>query len=137
VLALFVSTPMLSSLLLGLQTDLFMAVLVTLGSYIALQKNSGWVSMLSSLLVAALCAATKLPAALLGVALLLMLACRDWRRVSLEPINGVQAVKLLGVVAVATFVALHAYVNAFVVTGNPVFPLYNGIFKSVYFPEYN
>src|SRR5690606_16694995 len=94
-------------------------------------------NILALLLVAALCAATKLPAALLGVALLLMSACRNWRTVKPEPISGVQVFKLLCIVAAATFVALHAYINAFLVTGNPVFPLYNGVFKSVYFPEYN
>jgi hypothetical protein len=45
--------------------------------------------------------------------------------------------RLVGLIAVAVVVAASSYVYATVVTGNPVFPLFNGIFKSPYFPAIN
>ena len=45
--------------------------------------------------------------------------------------------RLACMIAVAAVVAASSYVYATVITGNPVFPLFNGIFKSPYFPAIN
>lgn len=48
-----------------------------------------------------------------------------------------QLTRALVIVAVAAVIAGSSYFYATVVTGNPLFPLYNGIFKSAYMPPVN
>jgi 4-amino-4-deoxy-L-arabinose transferase-like glycosyltransferase len=48
-----------------------------------------------------------------------------------------QASRILMVVGAAALVAGSSYFYATVVTGNPLFPMYNGIFKSPYMPPVN
>ena len=47
------------------------------------------------------------------------------------------AMQLLVSIAIALVVGGSSYLYAFVVTGNPLFPLYNAIFKSAYLPAVN
>ena len=132
-LALFASTPLLANLLLTLQTELFMALLASSGLRLLLACRS-WYSAESLALAAtaALACASKLPGAVLGLLLLLPalwllwpLHLNDAARHGRRSI-GVAAAFLLACAAVA----LHSYGVAWGVTGNPLFPLYNGIFQS-------
>ncbi len=135
---LFVSTPMLSILLISLQTELMLAVLATCGSVLLLEKRValGSAAGAAMLMVAALCAATKLPGAVLGLILLAAFAAVAWRQGRLR-VPAAQLPVLLCVTLLATVVALHSYAYAWHVTGNPLFPLYNAYFKSPLFGPYN
>ena len=135
---LFVSTPMLSILLISLQTELMLAVLATCGSVLLLEKRValGSAAGAAMLMVAALCAATKLPGAVLGLILLTAFAAVAWRQGRLR-VPAAQLPVLLCVTLLATVVALHSYAYAWHVTGNPLFPLYNAYFKSPLFGPYN
>ena len=135
---LFVSTPMLSILLISLQTELMLAVLATCGSVLLFDKRValGSAGGAAMLMVAALCAATKLPGAVLGAILLAAFAALAWRQGRLR-VPAAQLPLLLCVTLLATVVALHSYAHAWHVTGNPLFPLYNAYFKSPLFGPYN
>ena len=141
VIILFVSTPLLASLLTGLQTELMLAVLATAGTWLVLKRDGGLISArgVAVLMVAALCAATKLPGAVLGVVLLAGLVLERYlqRKQGLPALQGVQWVALTAILMSAAFVALHSYGVAWKITGNPLFPLYNGYFKSPFFGPYN
>lgn len=138
-LVMIASTPMLGSLLLSLQTELLLAVLGLAGMTLVIDARSGWrdCRMLGILACAALCAATKLPGAVLGAAVLaaqLLPLGRTSLAVRRRTCFSWRALALLGML---TFVALHAYGLAWRTTGNPVFPLYNAIFRSPLFPLEN
>lgn len=141
VLALFITTPILTVLLSSLQTELMLALLAVAGTLLALERQAVFSTarLAAVLMVAAMCVATKLPGAVLGLALLatyageLYLRRRQRMAVPILP----QMPGLLLILAIAAFVAFHSYVYAYHVTGNPVFPLYNGYFKSPLFGAYN
>lgn len=135
------STPMLASLLGTLQAELFLATLMAGGTRLALQMRRAWASpdALALLAIAALCVATKLPGAFAGLLLICAAIVQAVRTpASVAPAATLRRPSLLvlaiGMLAIA---ALGTYVNAWLVTGNPVFPLYNGIFKSPYFEAVN
>lgn len=134
-LVLLASTPMLGVLLLSLQTELVLAVIAMAAMLLiggATKGNSAhaW----GVLACAALCVAVKLPAAALGVLLILTLLLRTGLRGILPRREGV--IWALMTLLILSFAALHNYAFAWKVTGNPVFPLYNAIFKSPFFgPE--
>lgn len=141
VIILFATTPLLASLLTGLQTELMLAVLATVGTLLILDRREGLISARGAalLMIAALCAATKLPGAVLGVVLLAALLLERYLRrgLKLAQIRSTQWLMLAAVFAIASIVAFHSYAVAWLVTGNPLFPLYNGYFKSPYFGPYN
>jgi len=121
---------------LMLQTDLFMALLVTSGVALVFAPGLRWYSaeMLGLLAIAALCCATKLTGAVLGM-LLLVAACT---RLLLEKTTSHKPQKLqwpglAGYVLALTVLAFSAYFTAWRLTGNPLFPLYNAVFHSPYF----
>lgn len=138
-LVLFATTPMVANLLTLQQVELLLALLAVSGILFALQRRrSGAGSRLASVLaVAALCAATKLPGAVLGVSLLAvyLLCLPAWRggRTSLLATLPGQLVLL----PVFAFAALHSYALAWRLTGNPLFPFYNAYFKSPVAPASN
>ncbi|HTQ99992.1 MAG TPA: hypothetical protein VMH83_08380 [Candidatus Acidoferrum sp.] len=132
---LFASTPMLGNLLQTLQTELFMALLATAGMQLVLTPTLTWRSheLLGLLAIAALCCATKLPGAVLGLLLLAAAVVQLWSRPLAAGAPSLRwswfAVYLLALAVLA----LHCYLNAWRLTGNPLFPLYNAVFKSPFF----
>lgn len=137
---LMVSTPMLGNLLLSLQTELFLAVLALAGLRLVTASHGPWRSthLLGVLACSALCAAVKLPGAALGVTLIAALMTRWWSSSAVALQTGHQASwRAIPVLIPLGFIAFHAYVLSWQLTGNPVFPLYNGIFQSPYFPSEN
>lgn len=138
-LALFVSTPLASYSLLTMQTELFMALLATAGVRLVLELKS-WCSPHSAALlaVAALCCATKLPGAGLGIMLLASAVLRLWAMRHDAERAAPRGIALFALfTAVLATLAFNAYVTAWLKTGNPVFPLYNAIFASPYFDAVN
>ena len=137
VILLFCSTPIIAPLLIYLQTELFLAFLVTSAVRILLEReeNAAVSKLISVLAVAALCAATKLPGMVLGAIVLtayLPALIKD-RNLLLKGKNTYKTLAFLALVALFSFVALQSYAYSWLRTGNPLFPLYNGIFKSPYY----
>lgn len=135
-LVLLASTPMLGNLLLSLQTELALAVIamasaVLIGGAVKGDNVHVW----GVLAGAALSAAIKLPAAALGVLLILTLVLRTGLS-GLLPRRQSVLWALAGLLILG-WVALHNYAMAWRITGNPVFPLYNGIFRSPFFSPEN
>lgn len=135
-LLLLASTPMLGVLLLSLQTELALAVIamaamVLIGGATKGGPTHAW----GVLACAALCVAVKLPAAALGVLCIITLLLRTGLRNILPRRQG--AIWALTTLLILSFAALHNYAFAWKVTGNPVFPLYNAIFKSPFFSPEN
>lgn len=134
-LVLFSSTPIVTNLLLGLQTELLLALLTTLG--ICITANEKFFFMQKALLIfliSCILVSIKLPALLLAASLTICLLISEWRKPSeLNKLSRSDWLKIILVGAVGCAIALHAYVNAYLITGNPTFPLYNGIFKSSFY----
>lgn len=137
-LVLFVSTPLTALLLAGQQTELMLSVVATSATLVALRRSSALdrPALAALLMAAALCCGIKMNGAPLGLTVLAVWACRlHWRQAGAQlrrpqfPWAGLIVVLLL-----ASFVAFQAYAYAWYSTGNPVLPLYNGIFKSPMFP---
>lgn len=138
---LMASTPMLGNLLMSLQTELGLALVAIAGLRLVIDAEGGWRGrhVMGVLACAALSAGIKLPGAVLGVTLLVALAVQWWMQRG-KPASAPTGQPLrwpaLLLLIPMGFVALHSYVVAWVVAGNPVFPLYNGIFQSLYYrPE--
>ena len=137
-MVLMASTPMLGNLLLSLQTELALSVLALAGVNLLVhtsvnQKDDHWLGVFAC---AALCVAIKLPGLVLGATLLSVVLIRWFRQrnslLHVKPDWGV-----LVVLMVLGFLALHSYGFAWLATGNPVFPLFNGIFHSPYMAPIN
>lgn len=137
ILLLTLSTPMLGVLLTSLQTELFLALLCTTGMQLILNCDEGWKgrNVLAVFAIAALCVATKLPGIVLGLLILLtlLIKLRFFKPSNFSPLKNPKLSMVLLLLGIMSFVAFHAYVTAYWITGNPVFPLYNGIFKSPFF----
>jgi len=140
-LVLFTSTPLLGNLMVTLQTELFMALLASIGVRLLLEVPGSWYreQLLALIAVAALGCATKVPGIVLGLSLLLPalwqqwpLQRTDWSRHSMQ-----SRLAFAGIILLCGFVAMHSYLTAWWITGNPLFPLYNGIFKSPYNDPWN
>lgn len=135
VIALFASTPMLANLLQSLQTDLFMALLAVVGALVLLDREREQLYRLGSIfLLGCLLCATKLPALVLAGAFFIVFLLTLHRADYSHQWKGLSVLGMFILVVVGAFVAFHSYVSAYVVTQNPVFPLYNAIFQS---PFYN
>jgi len=139
-MVLMASTPMLGNLLLSLQTELLLSLMGLAGLRLVIDAQGGWrgQNVIGVLACAAICAAIKLPGAVLGTILLLSLALRWWSLHSVvsqqyEPLRWPALTLLIPL----TFVAFHSYALAWWITGNPVFPLYNAIFLSELYPPVN
>lgn len=125
-----------SSLTFGLTQNVFAEVtlgLFALGAFAVLASTDdhpGWPWALVAGLLLGGCLLTKASAALVVIPLALALAGLSWRRSG--PAQGSLLLVIAGAGALA--IGLSAYLYAYLKTGNPVFPLYNGIFQSSYAP---
>jgi len=74
----------------------------------------------------------------LGASIIAALALRLWRQRGVSPAETAYLTwPALPVLAACAFVALHSYAVAWSLTGNPLFPLYNAVFKSPFAPATN
>lgn len=139
-IVLMASTPMLGNLLLTLHTELMLSVIVLAGFVLLLELEHDWCinKIIGILACAALCASIKLPGIILSSMLIIAMLLQYLLN---RKTNNFQKITrlwpLILIIVILIFVALHAYVTAFYITGNPVFPLYNGIFLSPFFPPEN
>jgi hypothetical protein len=134
-LAFLASTPMLFNLLLGLQTELMIATLATTGIYIGINTNTSFVERCTGIfLVSCLLVAIKLPMAVFAAALGLCLLISDWNNFpQLIRLPATTRLVIVAILIAGLGMALNSYVTSYLLTGNPVFPLYNAIFKSPFF----
>ena len=128
--ALFASLPLVPALLASMQTEAAAtATTALLGSLVmqplAKQGRSLWAG---ALLFALLVALKPLHA----LAALPLLAWAGWRHRATLDVG-----RVLAAVALVLALGASSYVYAWVVAGNPVLPLFNGIFQSPYFGAYN
>lgn len=137
---LMATTPMLGNLLLTMQTELALAVIGMAGLRLVLDTKGGWRGqyVLGILACSAMCAAIKLPGVIFGTTMLLALAVSLWmqRGAARAELAYLKWPALL-VISVLAFVSAHSYATAWLATGNPLFPLYNAIFKSPFAPISN
>ena len=135
-IVLMASTPVFGNLLLTLQTELLLSVLTLAGARLVMTATGDWRKkhILGLLACAALLVATKLPGLVLASMLFAMLLVRWWwmRGEVTVQCNRLRWTVVLLVVPLG-FVALHFYMVAWTLTGNPVFPLYNAIFRSPFY----
>lgn len=136
---LFASTPMLAYLLTSMQVELGLTVITTTCVRLILEQCDPKRADHSASILAliALACAVKLTgvflASLLGVILVMVWWLNRNRRMPLE--TGTAALVVLALAAI--YVAFGSYLQAWFLTGNPAFPLFNGIFHSPYFEAQN
>ncbi len=131
--AVFLSTPLTSWLVFVVFEDGLMALFVLSAAVILVNNwkspNAGVVFIISLLLSAAV--ATKIQALYLALPItLILLGCIICRK----------AIDIKGMVlafAPVALIAIVPYVTALVITGNPVFPFFNEVFRSPLYPPEN
>lgn len=125
--ALFASLPMTASLLGGMQTEtVAAAVMVGLAVAILDDRHDGTRRLFAGALLFGLLCALKPTHAIAAAPLL---AWAGWRqRHALPPVAA-----LAGALLLVLLVGGSSYLYAWVVTGNPVLPLFNDVFRSPWF----
>ena len=130
--ALFASHPLTAYFGMTLQVDGASAALLLhlVASCIDLQRSKAWVS--SPWIIGSLCGMLAGMKISNGPYLVFLGAWLIWHHVSTREYK-----RLLLLLLVATAVAGSSYFYATLITGNPLFPLFNGVFKSPYMPALN
>lgn len=126
-LALFASLPLTAGLLTGMQTETA-AVAVTVALATLILDDDGKCRrhlLAGAVLFGLLCALKPLH----GIAALPLLAWAGWRHRHALP----GAMSLFGALLAVLLVAGSSYAYAWIVAGNPVLPLFNGVFHSPWF----
>jgi len=129
---LILSTPLTYTESSGLFIESIWAVFIVSGVFSFLKvcsndKNSNQYILISGLLLG-LALASKLITVTVFPALLCIFIIKYKKWLSIEVIN-----KLLSGLILFLAVASIPYITAWVITNNPVFPFYNGLFKSEYY----
>lgn len=124
-LALFGSLPLLASLLAGMQTELPASALLAALALAVLRSRAGSLAMACAALAAGL-AALKLSHALIGLFVLAWALARSRGRTDLRRVPA--ALMLFGLLAGSS------YWLAWWVSGNPLLPLFNQVFRSPLLP---
>jgi hypothetical protein len=129
---LFLSTPLLAYALVGLQTDLFLALIFCTASALLIDLFVEYriAKALAVITISALAVSAKLPALAIAGPILIGVITATLKSRIYSSWNGATQLKIVLILALAGALALLPYVRAYLITGNPVFPLYNGIFKS-------
>lgn len=137
---LLLGAPLLAYSLTSLQTELASAALMArlLGLLACRRDRLDALDLLQVLAIAALLAATKATGMVLGLACLALALTLVWpQRVALLAQFGAAPGRFALAFLPAVFVALHSYAVAWWLSGNPVLPLFNGVFRSPLFPAQN
>jgi 4-amino-4-deoxy-L-arabinose transferase-like glycosyltransferase len=125
-----------SSLAFGLTQNTFTEMTLTafaLGAFaviVSVGDDLRWPLPAAAGILLGGCLLSKASAVFIVVPLAVLLAVVCWRKKG--PIWGTAVLGVAAALAVA--VSVSAYLYAYVRTGNPVFPLYNGVFHSPYAP---
>ena len=130
---------MVINLILGLQTELLLALLTSSGVCIACNSRTTYIEKcLLLVLVCCILISIKLPAGIIAASLFACFLWSAWQPLSIfKQLSCRQWLSLALLIIIGCAVALHAYINAYLITGNPTFPLYNAIFKSPFYAPTN
>jgi hypothetical protein len=136
---LFLTTPLVVFSLVGLQTDLFLALLFTLGTALLIDLFNRFhlSTAIAIIFIGSLALSAKLPAATIAAALLVGVIWAGFKHKAGKDWSFGLWMKIVLCLFIAASLAFWPYVRAYVITGNPVFPLYNEIFKSDLFEFVN
>lgn len=134
---LFLTTPILIALLGGMQTELLFLALLGAASTVIAADSLNASRLLAFIAILSLLAATKLTGVVIVAFLFLTLVAHFrldvWNLLKSQFKNPVTATYLI----VLIFFAVFPYGFSWIKSGNPLFPLYNGYFKSPWFPSIN
>lgn len=136
---LFLTTPLVIFSLTGLQTDLFLALLMCVASVmlIDLQQDYRLTTAIALIFLGSLALSAKLPAVTLAGFVLLAVVYLSIRKKVHRDWGVGDYLRLFCCLITAAALAFWPYWRSYVVTGNPVFPLYNAIFQSEFFDYVN
>jgi hypothetical protein len=136
---LFLTTPLVVFTLIGLQTDLFLALLLSAASMmlIDLLQNYRLTTAVALIFVGSLALSAKLPAVTIAGPVLLLVVYASVRHKNYSAWSVSHYIKICGCLVVAAALAFWPYIRAYIITGNPVFPLYNAVFQSDFFDFIN
>ncbi|MGV8941018.1 MAG: hypothetical protein ACOH1P_05670 [Lysobacter sp.] len=126
--ALFASLPLTAGLLSGMQTETPATAVIVALALVILDDGEVRRRLLVGALLFALLCSLKLMHGLAALPLLVWAGWRHRRRLKVGPLGGATLVAL--------FAAGSSFTYAWLIAGNPVLPLFNGVFHSPYFgPE--
>lgn len=137
---LMASTPMLGNLLLTLHTEIMLSLLV-LASFrliLDLEEANSETQVIALLACAAIFISIKLTGVILAGLLIIIIIFQLWKQRNKNKIFNFK-LKWQGYLflLVLALISTHSYFMSWYLTGNPVFPLYNAIFLSPFFPPIN
>lgn len=133
---IFLSSPLTFTESSSLFIESVWAAFVISGTVLLCRLDDGSIEAKSKLLIAGVllgfgAAAKAVTLTILPVLMLVALWHYKFWRTSTKPSTWVAVVSLF------LLVALIPYITAWQLTGNPLFPFFNGIFKSPYYPQVN
>lgn len=135
---LFVSTPLIVLTLISLQTDLLLGLLfICVALSVLSLKDDKILAALGSVFCGAIALSVKLPGVLIAAPVALLALIHFFHTKSYRGLNPAAWSKLVAFLIVAMALAGWPYIKAYYYTGNPVFPLFNSIFKSEYIGNQN
>jgi hypothetical protein len=136
---LFLSTPLLTFTLMGLQTDLFLALLLGTACVLLIDLIDHFYisTAMAAILIGSIALSAKLPSIIIAGPVLICVIYAALKSKKYQRWGYGVWLKIIICLGVAAAVAFLPYVRAYLVTGNPVFPLYNEIFKSEFFDVTN
>lgn len=135
---LFVSTPIIPLTMVSLQTDLFLGLLMLSTALAILSLNDHkTLAVLGGVFCSAIALSAKLPGILIAIPAVFFILAHFFRSRHFKNYSRADWIKLFLLLTVATILAVGPYLKAYYWTGNPVFPLYNEIFKSPYIGSEN
>jgi len=129
---LFLSTPLLAFAVVGLQTDLFLALMLCTGCALLIDLIESYriTTAIAVIFVGALALSSKLPAVTIAGCLFIGVIYATLKNDAYKNWSHRVWIAIVACLLVGAAVAFLPYIRAYMITGNPVFPLYNAIFKS-------
>ncbi len=130
---LFVSTPIISILLVSLQTDLFLGLcLVNIVFCVLSLERDGVLAALAGLFAGALALSAKLPGILIAGPMFLIALHHFYEKKYFRTFDLMCWLGFTFLLFAGFALAVLPYLKAYYYTGNPIFPLFNSIFESPY-----
>jgi hypothetical protein len=136
---LFITTPLVALTLVGLQTDLFLALMLCTAAVLLvdLLEKFRISTAVAAVFVGSLALSVKLPGLTIAGPVLVGVIYAGLQNKFDKGLSPGMWLKIVSCLLIAAALAFLPYVRAYLFTGNPVFPLYNEIFKSEFFDPIN
>lgn len=136
ILALIFSLPITHVLAASMQTELLTTVMALAAVLALLKLRSGVFEAIYALLLLSACLVAIKTTGVFIVIPIIFMAVSSIRKI-LPKAESFEFARIAMVVGVAIAVGVVGYVYCYWVTGNPVFPLFNKVFKSPFFDSVN